>query len=140
MQALCGFNFKQKGYGKLSQKQNRQIDFELKMPILNNMSLSFYQRGFACIDDQPLNALNHFSRSRDLIDQVLKIDPRNEKALMRKLNILVELGESKQYEPMFKVLEDVAFQSEQSQTVYNNIKKLRDRIDAKPVPLAKRKA
>ena len=42
---------------------------------------------------------------------MLKIDPRNEKALMRKLNILVELGESKQYEPMFKLLEDVAFQS-----------------------------
>ena len=42
MQALCGFNFKQKKYGKLSQKQNRQIDFELKMPILNNMSLSFF--------------------------------------------------------------------------------------------------
>lgn len=104
------------------------------------MSLSYYQRGFACLDEQPKKALNYFERSRDLIDQVLKIDPRNEKALMRKLNILVELGESKQYEPMFKLLEDVAFQSEQSQIVYNNIKKLRERISSNPVPLSKRKA
>ena len=61
------------------------------------------------MDERPQSALNHFSRSRDLIDQVLKIDPRNEKALTRKLNILVELGETKALEPIFKVLEDVAF-------------------------------
>ena len=82
------------------------------MPILNNMSLSFYQRGFACIEEQPSVALNHFIRSKDLIDQVLKIDARNEKGLMRKLNILVELGEQAQYDKILKVLEDVAFQSE----------------------------
>ena len=74
MQALCGFNFQQKKYGKLTAKQNRQIENDLKMPILNNMSLSFYQRAFACIEEQPSVALNHFIRSRDLIDQVLKID------------------------------------------------------------------
>ena len=33
---------------------------------------------------------------------------------MRKLNILVELGEQAQYDKILKVLEDVAFQSEQS--------------------------
>ena len=59
---------------------------------------------------------------------MLKIDPRNEKGLMRKLNILVELGEQKQYEKILSELEDVAFQSEQSQIVYNHIKKTRERI------------
>lgn len=91
------------------------------------------------MDERPQNALNHFSRSRDLIDQVLKIDPRNEKALTRKLSILVELGETKAQTPIFKLIEDVAFQSDRSQVVYNNIKKLRDRIDENPVPLAQRK-
>ena len=61
------------------------------------------------MDERPQNALNHFSRSRDLIDQVLKIDPRNEKALTRKLSILVELGETKAQAPIFKLIEDVAF-------------------------------
>ena len=52
----------------MTKEKKSRIDFDLKMPILNNMSLSFYQRGFACIEEQPKNALNHFSRSNDLID------------------------------------------------------------------------
>lgn len=48
---------------------------------------------------------------------------------MRKLNILVELGEKKEYEAVLALLEDVAFQSDQSQTVYNHIKKIRERIE-----------
>ena len=38
-----------------------------------------------------------------------------------------------------KTLEDVAFQSERSQILYNNIKKMQLRIEEKPVPLAQRK-
>lgn len=81
------------------------------MPILNNMSLSFYQRGFGCIEEQPSMAANYLVRSSDLIDQVLKIDPRNEKGLMRKLTILVEMGDKNKYEEFLSKLEDVAFQS-----------------------------
>lgn len=61
------------------------------------------------MEEQPSQALNFFIRSSDLIDQVLKIDPRNEKGLMRKLTILVEIGEKKQYEALLKKLEDIAF-------------------------------
>lgn len=56
-------------------------------------------------------AANYLVRSSDLIDQVLKIDPRNEKGLMRKLTILVEMGDKKKYEEFLSKLEDVAFQS-----------------------------
>ena len=56
-------------------------------------------------------AANLLVRSSDLIDQVLKIDPRNEKGLMRKLTILVEMGDKKKYEEFLSKLEDVAFQS-----------------------------
>lgn len=139
MQALCGFNFNQKGYPKMTKEKKKEIDFDLKMPILNNMSLSFYQRGFACMDEQPKNALNLFTRSSDLIDQVLKIDPRNEKALIRKCSILIEQGNTKQYEKLIKTLEDVAFQSERSQVLYTNLKKMQERIDESPKPLSQRK-
>jgi hypothetical protein len=40
---------------------------------------------------------------------VLKIDPRNEKGLMRKLTILVEMGDKNKYEEFLSKLEDVAF-------------------------------
>jgi len=83
--------------------------------------------------------LNHFTRSSDLIDQVLKIDPRNEKALIRKCSILIEQGYTKDIEKQMKNLEEVAFQSEKSQILYNNIKKMQLRIEEKPVPLAQRK-
>ena len=39
----------------------------------------------------------------------MKIDPRNEKALMRKANILAELADQSQLEPLLKFLEDVGF-------------------------------
>lgn len=123
----------------MTKEKKKQIDSDLKMPILSNMSLSYYQRGFACIDEQPKSALNHFTRSSDLIDQVLKIDPRNEKALIRKCSILIEQGKTKDYEKLMKTLEDVAFQSERSQILYNNLKKMQLRIEEKPVPLAQRK-
>ena len=67
-QALCGFSWNHEGYPKNDKEMKKRIDFDLKMPILNNMSLSFYQRGFGCMDEQPKTALNHFTRSMDLID------------------------------------------------------------------------
>ena len=42
MQALCGFNFKQSKYGKLTAAQKTTIEMDLKLPILNNMAFSFY--------------------------------------------------------------------------------------------------
>jgi ribosomal 50S subunit-associated protein YjgA (DUF615 family) len=69
----------------------------------------------------------------------LKIDPRNEKGLVRKLSILVELGATKQIDSIMKILEDVAFQSDRSQVIYSNINKLRERMAEKATPLANRK-
>ena len=69
----------------------------------------------------------------------MKIDPRNEKALMRKANILVELGDNSKLEPLLKQLEDVGFQSANSQLVYNHIKKVRERMAQNPTPLKNRK-
>ena len=40
---------------------------------------------------------------------MLKIDPMNEKALMRKCGVLVDLKEKKECEKMLKLLEEVAF-------------------------------
>jgi len=45
---------------------------------------------------------------------VLKIEPKNEKALMRKCNILIDLGDLKECEKQLKGLEEVAFQSERA--------------------------
>ena len=59
---------------------------------------------------------------------MLKIQPRNEKALMRKCNVLLDLGKAKECEQVLKLLEEVAFQSERSQAIYNEIKNINERI------------
>lgn len=109
MQALCGFNFQQKKYGILTSEQKQEIDTGLKLPILNNMSLSFMQQGTQVIEEKPQVALGYFDRSNNLIDQVLKIDEKNVKALIRKCSILVEFGEKIQYQKCLKFLEEIVF-------------------------------
>ncbi len=61
------------------------------------------------MDEKPQVAMYFYEKSRNLIDQVLKIDDRNVKALIRKVSILVEFGEKLQYEKCLKFLEDVVF-------------------------------
>jgi len=58
----------------------------------------------------------------------LKIEPRNEKALMRKCRVLVDLGGDanyKQCENLLSILNEVAFDSAKSQAVYMEIKNIR---------------
>ena len=123
MLGLCGLDFKKH---KLSKEQKNDIDFKLKIPILNNMALSL-MTPFSASQNQKWFREN-LIRSKSLIDQVLKIDTKNEKALMRKCNILIDLGDLKECEKQIKLLEEVAFQSERSQIIYNEIKNLRERL------------
>lgn len=41
IQALCAMDFSRKEYQPLTKDQQHDIDFKLKIPILNNMALSF---------------------------------------------------------------------------------------------------
>lgn len=101
----------------MKKDQLHDIDFKLKIPILNNMALSFIVKAGEFSHD--LESVNenskskivkmfrnqgssdacvslhdcYMKRSKNLIQQVLKIDKRNEKALMRKCNVLLALGE-----------------------------------------------
>lgn len=68
-------------------------------------------------------------RASLLLDQVLKIEPKNEKALMRKCNVLLDLGQKDKCLAMMKTLEEVAFQSERSQTIYQEITNLKERME-----------
>jgi len=73
MKALCGFEFKK---STLKKSELTYIDSKLKLPILNNMSLSLMQLG--------KTSKQCMMQAKNTIDQVLKIDPKNEKAIMRK--------------------------------------------------------
>ena len=107
------------------------------------MSLSFMQQGTQVMEEKPQVALGYYDRSKNLIDQVLKIDEKNVKALIRKCSILVEFGEKMQYTKCLKFLEEIVFQIDNSSKIYvqtnAQLKKIRDRISESPVPLAKRK-
>jgi len=62
-----------------------------------------------------------------LLDQVLKIEPKNEKALMRKCRVLVDIGGKENFqqcESLLKILNEVAFDSAKSQAVYMEIRKI----------------
>jgi len=47
---------------------------------------------------------------------------------MRKCIVLANLGNKKECESTMKVLEEVAFQSEKSQIIYNEIKNIKERL------------
>jgi tetratricopeptide (TPR) repeat protein len=64
---LCGFEF-----GKsISNQQKEDVELKLKVPILNNLAL--------CLMGQ-----KKYERAIKMLDQVLKIDNKQEKALIRK--------------------------------------------------------
>ena len=68
----------------------------------------------------------YMNRSRNLIEQVLRLDSKNEKALMRKCNVMLALGED--FSSILPDLDEVAFQSDKSQAVYGEITFLRSAI------------
>jgi len=55
-----------------------------------------------------------YDRASLMLDQVLKIDPKNEKSLMRKCSISIQMGDHEGANKYLKSLEEVAFQSPNS--------------------------
>lgn len=64
----------------------------MKIPIVNNMALAF----MLLAKEEPKQEKVYLERANGLLDQVLKSDPNNEKALLRKCGILVDLGRIKE--------------------------------------------
>lgn len=65
---------------------------------------------------------------------MLKSDPKNEKALLRKCGVLVELNGLKECEEILEKLNLIAFDSANSQAVYMEIKRIKQRIEEKKNP------
>mmetsp|Transcript_5468 Transcript_5468/g.9256 ORF Transcript_5468/g.9256 Transcript_5468/m.9256 type:complete len:197 (-) Transcript_5468:455-1045(-) len=84
------------GNKELSKEERSEIEQKLKVPVLNNLAL--------CLSNQ-----HHFERAIQMLDQVLKVDPKNEKALLRKSNALVESCEFDRAERLLRECEEVAF-------------------------------
>ena len=61
----------------------------LKIPIVNNMALAFM-----ILSKSTLDEAKYLDRANSLLDQVLKSDPKNEKALLRKCGVLVDTGKT----------------------------------------------
>jgi len=83
MTALCALDFKSCS-GEVSDEQDKMAQAAHKVPILNNMAVCLSKQG-------------HPQRSLTMLDQVLKIDSDNPKALSRKLTTMLELS---QYDPV----------------------------------------
>lgn len=110
--ALCGLGFDK----SISQDQKEKVDKELKLPVLNNMAL--------CLINQ-----KKYARALQMLDQVDKIDKKNEKALLRKCQCQIELVNYEKANQILKELEDIAFQSQNSQFVYSEMKRLRAQME-----------
>ena len=70
----------------------------------------------------------------------MKVEPKNEKALMRKCRVLVDIGGKENYDNCDKLLEilnEVAFDSAKSQAVYMEIKNIRENMEAKKTGVRK---
>ena len=85
--------------------------------------------------------LKYLEKANGLLEQILKIDPKNEKALLRKCGVLVDLGGLKECEELLERLNVIAFDSAKSQAVYMEIKKIKQRMEDKkngkiPTPTA----
>jgi len=78
MTALCALDFKSCS-GEVSDEQDKMAQAAHKVPILNNMAVCLSKQG-------------HPQRSLTMLDQVLKIDSDNPKALSRKLTTMLELS------------------------------------------------
>ena len=77
---MCAFHF-----AHYKDKRKADTDAQLKLPIVNNMALSFVMLAKEN-DDR-----NFRLKAKELLNQVLKIDPKNEKALLRKSAVLIDL-------------------------------------------------
>ena len=91
MQALCGYDFN--GYA-LSADGKAELDKAILLPILNNMALCMLK----------MNSPHGTSYSLRLIEQVLRVDPMNDKALLRKSVIFRDLGRIDLLSPHMRVL------------------------------------
>jgi hypothetical protein len=120
MVALCGFDSSQ-----TEGTSNEASD--LKIKILNNMALGFMRlaetEGISCE-----TADVFLRRSKTLLEKVLALSPRNDKALLRICNVKIDLEEFEETEQLLKQVEDVAFQSEHSQRIYDQVKKIQEKI------------
>ena len=81
MQALCAYDFSK------YKKPAKETEKSLKIPIVNNMALAFMILAKSTLDEA-----KYLDRANGLLDQVLKSEPNNEKALLRKCGVLVDLG------------------------------------------------
>ena len=104
MQALCAYDF-----SKYKSKK-QETESKLKIPIVNNMALSFMMLA----KEDSFNEIRYLQKANGLLDQVLKSDPNNEKALLRKCAILVDLGSINECYLLLEKLNVIAFDSAKS--------------------------
>ena len=121
---MCAYDF-----SKHSDKR-QETESKLKIPIVNNMALSFMM---LANEDAP-NKQEYLQKANGLLDQVLKSDPKNEKALLRKCGVLIDLNGLKESEEILEKLNLLAFDSANSQAVYMEIKRIKERIEDKKNP------
>ena len=110
MQALCAYDF-----SKYKSREGRKKETEksLKIPIVNNMALAFMILAKTTIDEA-----KYLDRANGLLDQVLKSEPNNEKAMLRKCGVLVDLGRIPEARQILEKLQIIAFDRANSQAVY----------------------
>mmetsp|Transcript_31588 Transcript_31588/g.48285 ORF Transcript_31588/g.48285 Transcript_31588/m.48285 type:complete len:165 (+) Transcript_31588:164-658(+) len=111
IKSLCGLEF-----GKdATEDQKREVDAQLKIPILNNLAICLIQ-------------LKRYPQALQMTDQVLRIDPLNEKALMRRSTALVEFTEFDKAEKVIAQLEEQLSISKNEQVLREHITKTKARI------------
>lgn len=89
--SLCGFDFKK----TLSAEKKNEVDKTLKVPVLNNLA--------KCLMKQ-----KKYQRAMDMLDQALKVDKVDEKALLRKAECFIELGNHDRANGIFNDLDMIA--------------------------------
>ena len=123
MQALCAYDFSK------YKKSKKETEMSLKIPIVNNMALAFMILSKTTIDEA-----KYLDRANSLLDQVLKSDPKNEKAMLRKCGVLVDIGKIPECREILEKLQVIAFDSKNSQAVYQEIKRIKQKIEEKLNP------
>ena len=70
MKAICALDFR--SYEPIDEEQRYEIDFKVKVPLMNNLAVAFLQLSEQ--QEVSLEESNHFLfRSKNLLEQVLKI-------------------------------------------------------------------
>ena len=78
----------------LSKERINEINQKLKLPILNNLA--------QCLKQQ-----KQYPRAMQMIEEALKVDSNNQKALCRKATLLIEMTEFDRAEAVLKKLDDI---------------------------------